>query len=222
MRAMHSLRIAIPIYKGVDLIDVTVPYDVFTRIPEFWKERELDLQIVAATTDPIVTGQQNKLVPTQTFSSYDNDPASVLLVPGAYMTDGATGDETYMNFVKKQAAAAELVTSVCTGALILGKAGLLKGYRATTYWSSLDTLAGNEGVKVVNGYPRWVHDGNRITGGGISSSIDAAIYIVSVVTNEQVAKCVQLRIQYNPHPPFDTGDPAVADQDTYVRLVYGL
>jgi cyclohexyl-isocyanide hydratase len=217
---MQPLRIAIPIYPGVDLIDVTVPFDVFTRIPGFWKERELDLHLVAATTDAIFTGQKVELHATKTFDDYKDSPATVLLVPGAYDTSGATEDPVLMSFIQEQAAKAKLVTSVCTGAIVLGTAGLLDGYRATTHWAALDSLRAMKSVLVVNGYPRWVHDRNRITGGGISSSLDTAIYLVSLLTNEQAAKCVQLLIQYNPHPPYQTGDPAVADQDTYLRTAY--
>lgn len=219
---MQSLRIAIPIYPKVDLIDVCAPVDVLSRIPEFWgKEHTLDLQVVAKTLTPIVTGQNVPLVPTATFDDYAESPPNVLLVPGAYSTDGATKDPELMKWIADMGKRAELVVSVCTGAIVLAKAGLLDGYRATTHWAALRELAKNEGVRVVNGYPRWVHDRNRITGGGVSSSLDTAIYLVSLLTNDEVAKCVQLLVQYNPHPPFNTGDPSVADPDTYLRVAYG-
>jgi len=218
---MQRLRIAIPIYPGVDLIDVTVPFDVFTRIPQFWKERELDLQLVAAAKGTsVVTGQNITLTSTAAFDDYNDEPPTVLLVPGAYITSGATGDAELMKWIAEQGAKAEIVASVCTGALVLAKAGLLDQYRATTHWAALGTLTAFKSVRVVNGYPRWVRDRNRITGGGISSSLDTAIYLVSILTNEQTAKCVQLLIQYNPHPPFETGDPAVADQKTYLLTAY--
>ncbi len=218
---MNALRIAIPIFPRVDLIDVAAPVDVLSRISEFWTERDVDVRVVAATLDPIVTGQNLPITPTATFADYMSAPPDVLLVPGAYDTSGATGDKTYMDWVTAMGERAKFVTSVCTGAIILGKAGLLDGYRATTHWAGLPTLTGIKGVLVVNGYPRWVHDRNRITGGGVSSSLDTAIYLVSILTNDAVAKCVQLLVQYNPHPPFNTGDPSVADPDTYLRVEYG-
>jgi cyclohexyl-isocyanide hydratase len=216
---MSSLRIGIPIYKHVDLIDVAVPLDILSRIPSYWTKRTLELDIVGATCDSVATDQGMVLTPTKTFADYDDHPLHVILVPGSEHTASATGDDRYMDFVRKQSATAEIVMSVCTGALILGQAGLLDGYRATTHWIALDQLRQNTKIEVVNGYPRWVHDRNRITAGGVSSSADAAFYLISVMTDDQTAKCAQLITQYNPHPPFDTGDPAVADPDTYFRVL---
>jgi cyclohexyl-isocyanide hydratase len=217
--ANPPLRIGIPIYTHVDLIDVAVPFDILSRIPSYWTERPLELDIVGPTCDPIVTDQGIVLTPTKTFAEYDANPLSVILVPGSQHTDSAINDGAYMTFVKVQAAKAEVVMSVCTGALILSAAGLLDGYRATTHWIALDYLRKNPNVQVVNGYPRWVHDRNRITAGGVSSSADAAFYLVSVLTNDQTAKCAQLITQYHPQPPFNTGDPAVADPDTYFKVM---
>ena len=213
------LRIAIPIYPGVDLIDATVTYDALSRIPQF-SGYGLELDLVAATLDPIATGQRLVLTPTKTFADY-TEPLDVLLVPGATDTGGATGDCVFMDFVTAQGATAGIVASVCTGALILATAKLLDGYQATTYWYSLDrrTLGTiSPAVQQVNGYPRWVHDRNRLTGGGVSSSLDATLYLISLITDQQTAKCIQLSIQYNPQPPFNTGDPAVADYETYRRV----
>lgn len=219
---MPPLRIAIPIYPGCDMIDVASTFDPLRRIPDFWKERELELDLVAETLAPVVTGQKVGLVPTKTFADYECVTLDVLLVPGADDTSGATGDATFMKFVSDQGGRAKMVTSVCTGALVLGKAGLLNGFRATTHWWAQDTLRkiSNE-ILVVNGYPRWVHDRNRLTGGGVSSSLDSTLYLISLLTDEQTAKCIQLVIQYNPQPPFHCGDPAVADTGTYLRVVYG-
>ncbi len=219
---MPRLRIAIPIYPGVDMIDVASTVDPLSRIPSF-SDSTIDLHVVAATLDPILTLQKVPITPTATFSDYDGaTPLDVLLVPGADDTSGATGDDTLMKFVRTQGASARMVTSVCTGALILGAAGLLDGFRATTHCLALDALRkiSNE-ILVVNGYPRWVHDGNRLTGGGVSSSLDSTLYLVSLLTDAQTAKCIQLVLQYNPQPPFHCGDPSVADTDTYLRVVYG-
>jgi len=216
---MHPLRIAIPIYENVDLIDVTVPYDALSRIPQFWRDRILELDLVAETLTPVPTGQSLLLTPTKTFADYKHIKLDVLLVPGATDTSPATGSTAFMNFITAHGDS-HLVASVCTGAKILAAAKLLDGYRATTHWLALDGLRENPAVRVVNEFPRWVHDRNRLTGGGISSSLDATIYLISRITNEETAKCVQLLLQYNPHPPFETGDPSVADTDTYLRVAY--
>ncbi|HEX6084801.1 MAG TPA: DJ-1/PfpI family protein [Thermoanaerobaculia bacterium] len=219
---MPPLRIAIPIFPGVDLIDVAATLDPLRRIPDFWTERALELDLVAATLTPVMTGQQVTLGPTKTFDDYKDMTLDVLLVPGAPNVSGATGDPVFMQFVKDQGARAKMVTSVCTGAVILGTAGLLNGFRCTTHCLAQDTLRGiSQEILLVNGYPRWVHDRNRLTGGGVSSSLDSTLYLISLLTDEQTAKCIQLVVQYNPQPPFQCGDPAVADTDTYLRVVYG-
>jgi len=216
---MHPLRIAIPIYENVDLIDVTVPYDALSRIPQFWRERDLELDLVAETLDPVCTGQTLLLTPTKTFADFKGVKLDVLLVPGATDTSPATKCDAFMKFIAEHADS-QLVASVCTGALILAAAKLLDGYRATTHWLALGDLKATDAVRVVNEFPRWVHDRDRLTGGGISSSLDATIYLISRITSEETAKCVQLLLQYNPHPPFATGDPSVADTDTYLRVAY--
>jgi len=219
---MKPLRIGIPIYKFVDLIDVAATFDVLSRIPNYWTVRPLELDIVGPTCDPIATDQGVVLTPTKTFAQFDAAPLSVIIVPGSQHTDSATGDPQYMDFVTRQSINPdiEIVMSVCTGALILSAAGLLDGYMATTHWIGLDSLKKNANVRVVNGYPRWVRDRNRITTAGVSSSIDGAFYLISQLCDDQTAKCAQLITQYHPQPPFDTGDPAVADPTTYF-MVYG-
>jgi transcriptional regulator GlxA family with amidase domain len=213
---MTDYRIAIPIYTGVDLIDVAAPVDVLSRVTQFWKGGSIDIELVAETTAAIVTGQKISLMPTETFASFRAQPANVLLVPGAYDVTPAREDQCFMDFLRTQGGQATWVTSVCTGALLLGYAGLLEGYRATTHWAALAQLQQIAGIEVVNGFPRWVHDRNRFTGGGVSSSLDAALMLVSILTgSDDVAKSVQLLIQYHPSPPFNCGDPAVADYDTY-------
>ena len=219
---MPPLRIAIPIYPNVDMIDVAATVDPLGRIPAF-SPFPLELHLAAAKLDPILTGQKIEIVPTKTFADYekDEDPLDVLLLPGASDVSGATSDSVFMDFVRTQGETARMITSVCTGALVLGTAGLLNGYRATTHWGAIDALRAMQGIRVVNGYPRWVHDRNRLTAGGVSSSRDATLYLISILAGEQAAKCIQLVVQYNPQPPFQCGDPAIADTDTYVRVMYG-
>jgi len=214
-----KLRIAIPIFVNCDLIDVTVPYDVLSRVPSYWKG-EFDLKIVAESMELVRTAQGVELKPHATFAEYATNPATVLLVPGATDVSCALLDP-FQQFIKQQGATAQWVTSVCTGAIVLAHAGLLDGHMATTHWAGLDTLKKYKKVKVVNGYPRYVHDRNRLTGGGVSSSLDATLFLISQLTSEHVAKCAQLIVQYNPHPPFAGGDPCAADYHTYATVAGG-
>jgi len=219
---MQPLRIAIPIYPQVDLIDVTVTFDALSRIADYWIERTLELHVVGPTLDPVLTGQNLPIVPTKTFDDYEGITLDALIVPGAYQPLSATKLDPFMSFVRTHGPTAQITASVCTGALILATAGLLDGYRATTHWAAINSLTKiSQNVRVVNGFPRWVHDRNRLTTGGISSSLDGTLYLISLLTDEQTAKCAQLILQYDPQPPFQTGDPSVADTETYLRVAYG-
>jgi cyclohexyl-isocyanide hydratase len=216
------MRITIPIYATVDMIDVAAPVDVFSRIQSFWPGHTVDIQLAAETRDPVMTGQSVALVPTATFDDLDPGDTNLLLVPGSYDVSGARSSSSFMDFLREHAADADYVTSVCTGALLLGYAGLLDGYRATTHWAAIAELQKIGGIEVVNGYPRYVHDRNRFTTGGVSSSLDGALKLTSIFTgSDDIARAAQLLIQYHPQPPFDAGDPAVADYDTYKTVTLG-
>jgi cyclohexyl-isocyanide hydratase len=119
-------------------------------------------------------------------------------------------DPVFVDFVRQAGSTAKLAGAVCTGAFILAAAGLLDGYRATTYWSQLDNLKLFPKLRVEEGYPRWVIDGNRFTGGGISSSIDLALALVDHLAGNGASQAAQLFMQYAPNPPFHSGDPSQA------------
>jgi cyclohexyl-isocyanide hydratase len=210
---MH-LTIALPIYPTVDQIDVAAPWDVLSRIPQFSKKHQVELVLVAESLELVTTGQGLQLKPTQTFEKLRD--ADVLAVPGTQTLDAIVGNGAYTKFLRRIGKKARWVTSVCTGAVLLAEAGLLDGFRATTHWGSLDQLRSYKKVTVANGYPRWVECGNRLTTGGVSSSIDGALHLVEMLTGDaEVVRCIQLEIQYNPQPPYRGGDPAVADFETY-------
>ncbi|HWS70761.1 MAG TPA: DJ-1/PfpI family protein [Thermoanaerobaculia bacterium] len=183
--------IGIPIYPGVDLIDVAGAYDIFSRIPTPWQGREFKTLVVAETLDTVMTGQGLAITPHATFA--DCGRLSLLWVPGA--TEPKVND-CYKEFVIDQAMSAEWVTSVCTGALILSETGLLDGYEATTHWLALDELRKNAKVKVATGYPRYVIDRNRVTGGGVTSTLDEALAVVALITRLDVANTIQETVQY--------------------------
>ena len=127
--------------------------------------------------------------------------------PGGLGTDDMVNDEEMLAFLKQQAEGARYVTSVCTGSLVLGAAGLLKGYRATTHWSAMDNLAPLGAIPTKT---RVCVDRNRITGGGVTAGIDFALTLVAQLVDRRTAEAIQLRLEYNPAPPFNAGSPDTA------------
>jgi cyclohexyl-isocyanide hydratase len=131
-------------------------------------------------------------------------------VPGGARTDDLVNDEETLDFLRAKARDAKYITSVCTGSLVLGAAGLLAGYRAATHWTAMDYLPlfGATPTKT-----RVCVDRNRITGGGVTAGIDFALTLVSILADRQTAQAIQLRLEYNPAPPFDSGSPETAPGD---------
>ena len=145
---------------------------------------------------------------------HDCPPLDVVWVPGAdpkFLAE-AMKNETILGFLRKQAARRNYVVSVCEGALILASAGLLDGYEATTHWAFLPCFARFPTIRVAAGYPRYIVDRDRVTGGGISSGLDEALKVIALLRGDDAAKNVQLTIQYHPKPPFQWGDPGQAGQ----------
>jgi cyclohexyl-isocyanide hydratase len=195
-----SFHVGLLLFPNITQLDMTGPYEVFTRMPGskvdvLWKSR-----------DPVASDQGLCLVPTATFD--DIQALDLVCVPGGPGVAPLMEDPDTLNFLRRIAPDARYVTSVCTGALVLGAAGLLKGKRATTHWMSHNLLApfGAEPVE-----ERVVRDGKVITGGGVTAGIDFALTVVAEVAGEEAAKRVQLAIEYDPAPPFRSGSPAVAD-----------
>jgi cyclohexyl-isocyanide hydratase len=165
-----------------------------------------EVKIIAKTLQPVVAKGGLKFIPDFTI---DNVPAlDLIFIPGGHGVSALMKDRDVLEFIRAQAEHAKYVTSVCTGALVLGAAGLLKGYRATTHWTSLDLLP-HFGAIISS--DRVVVDRNRITGGGVTAGIDFALAIAAEVVGEDAAKTIQLVIEYNPAPPFNCGHPDTAD-----------
>lgn len=187
------------VFPNVQLLDLAGPYDAFATLPGvvphlIWK----DLDPVAATCGWPVQ-------PTATLA--DCPDLDVLCVPGGAGVNALMEDEAILDFVRRQAWGARFITSVCTGALVLGAAGLLKGKRATTHWASHHLLAPLGAVPVAE---RIVADGRLVTGGGITAGIDFALDIIARLLGRETAEMVQLELEYAPAPPFDAGSPATA------------
>jgi cyclohexyl-isocyanide hydratase len=209
-----KLKVGIPLYPTFDSLDVLGPYQVFTYAPN------LDLHLIAADNCAVTSLEGVQILPDLTFASCPQ--LDVLLVPGAAdliapLQAGPLGENPFFDFLAKQAKDATLVCTVCTGALIAGAAGLLNGHLVTTHWAHLETLALFP-CTVATGYPRYVKSGNRISSGGISSGIDAALFIVAHLFGEEAAMECQLKMQYRPQPPVHAGDPADSDISTHPGL----
>lgn len=202
----EALKVGFPLYSGFDSLDILGPFQTFTFA-------DMDRYLVASSLNPVTSFEGVALQPRATFC--DCPQLDVLFVPGGadpvqVLLQGHPGGNAYLDFLIKQAKRATLVCSVCTGALLLAGAGLLDGHVATTHWAYKDVLRLFP-VQVVDDYRRYVQSGNRITGGGISSGLDEALYIVSVLYGVKVARNGQLAMQYHPNPAFHYGDPADAD-----------
>jgi len=192
-------QVGILVFPAVQQLDLTGPYEVFASLPEtrvhlIWKDRA-----------PINTATGLVLGPTMTFGEC---PAlDVICVPGGGGVNSLLQDKEVLSFLRTQAARARYVTSVCTGALVLGAAGLLKGRKATTHWLSHDFLAkfGATPVKA-----RVVRDGNLITAGGVTAGIDFGLAVVAELVGKEHAQAIQLALEYAPQPPFQAGTPEEA------------
>jgi len=201
------IAIGILIYPNLTQLDATGPAQVLARVPG------ATLHMIWKTRDPIPTDAGFSIVPNTTFA--DCPRLDVICVPGgggqvALMTDPET-----LDFLRTQAATARYVTSVCTGSLVLGAAGLLKGYRSACHWAWREMLSDFGAIPVAE---RVVRDRNRISGGGVTAGIDFGLTVAAELAGEEVAKSIQLVLEYDPHPPFDSGSPEKAGPERVQRL----
>lgn len=191
-----TINIVFPLFENVTQLDFAGPVQFLSRLPG------AKIYVAAQTLDPIATDSGFSILPNVRF---DNCPdATIICVPGGPGVAAALPDKALIDFVKKQAAGAEWVTSVCTGAFILGAAGLLKGKNATTHWGYTQLL---EKCGATYQHARVVRDGNIVTAGGVTSGIDFALELIAMISGEDIAKSVQLSLEYNPAPPFVGGTP---------------
>jgi cyclohexyl-isocyanide hydratase len=180
------------IFPDLTQLDFTGPQQVLARLPDS------AMHIVAKTLDPVPSDSGLSLMPTHTFE--DCPPLDLICVPGGYRgVIQAMEDRGLIEFVRRQARTAKYVTSVCTGAFILGAAGLLKGRRASTHWGFADLLPL---VGALHEKRRVVWEGNLITAGGVTSGIDFGLEVVADIAGEAVARSIQLSLEYDPNPPF--------------------
>ena len=218
------IRVAFPLFQGVTLLDFAGATQVFG----FAGTDDVSFEVLwlRPRIESVLTTEGVYVLPTHTFDQHP--PIDVLFVPGGG-TDGVVGsmfDDSFQGFLRQAGAGASCVGSVCSGAFILAAARLLDGCRATTYWSVVPNLAlleGKMGIRAAPGYPRFVieEEKRRFTGGGVSSSIDLALELVSRLTNREAAEAAQLAIQYAPDPPVRAGDPCQARPDLVAQVEQG-
>jgi len=188
------------IFPDMTQLDFTGPYEVFVQIPG------CEVKVIASSLQPVAAKGGLRFIPDTTTA--DAPQLDLIFVPGGPGVGALMEDRDVLEFLRHQAERARYVTSVCTGALVLGAAGLLKGYRATTHWLSLELLPIFGATSAPD---RVVIDRNRITGGGVTSGIDFALVIAGEIGGAEAAKTIQLLIEYNPAPPFACGHPSTAD-----------
>lgn len=188
------------LYPRFTALDFIGPYEVLSRLPG---HRAV---VIAEKSEPVLD-EQGPVAVTPEFTFENSPPLDVLLVPGGPGQFAQLGNEALRTFLREKAEHATLVTSVCTGALLLGDAGLLEGKRATTHWLAYDALEGLGATPVAQ---RIVRDGKVITAAGVSAGIDLGLLLAAEIAGETIAQAIQLGIEYDPQPPFDAGSPGKA------------
>jgi cyclohexyl-isocyanide hydratase len=199
---MPGFNIGFVIFPDLTQLDFTGPQQVLARMPES------AMHIVAKSAAPVPSDSGLALVPTHTFATCP--PLDLICVPGGIAgVVQAMGDRETIEFVRRQSDAAKYVTSVCTGAFILGVAGVLRGRRATTHWAFTELLPL---VGATHQQARVVKDGNVMTAGGVTSGIDFGLRVVAEIAGESIAQAIQLSLEYDPDPPFSCGHPDRASE----------
>ena len=194
------MQIAIPLFDRFTALDAVGPYEVLSRIPE------AHVHFVAA--EPGVFRTDTRMLGLEAERSFADVPTpDIVLVPGGIGSRTALADETLLSWVRGAHEQSRYTTSVCTGALILGAAGVLDGLEATTHWQSMDHLE-RLGARPVQ--RRYVEQGKVITAAGVSAGIDMALKLAEKLAGPDVAQAIQLGIEYDPQPPFDSGSPETA------------
>jgi putative intracellular protease/amidase len=205
------MKIAIPIFDKVTALDAVGPYEVLSRLPG------AELKFVGFEPGPVKT--DNRMLSLHAEAALEDfaDP-DILVFPGGFGTRPLMKDERMLDWVRSVHERTQWTTSVCTGSLVLGAAGLLDGLEATTHWAAMKTLEGT-GARPTG--RRVVREGKIVTAAGVSSGIDMALFLAGEIAGDVVAQAIQLGIEYDPQPPYDSGSPEKAPAEV-VELVRGL
>jgi cyclohexyl-isocyanide hydratase len=202
-----TIQIGMLLFPRLTQLDLTGPFEVLHRVPG------AQVHLLWKTLDPVAAESKLKLLPTTTLR--DCPPLDVVFVPGGYGQVALMDDAETLEFLKTHGERARWVTSVCTGALVLGAAGLLQGYDAATHWAYMELLP-LFGARPVR--KRVVVDRNRVTGGGVTAGIDFGLRLAAELAGERAAKEIQLGLEYDPEPPFRSGHPDVADPEVVAAV----
>ena len=203
MSEQPPISIAFLMFDGITQLDLMGPAQVLSRLGN------TTVHLVAKDLDPVSTDSGFPLLPTATMDEVK--AADILCVPGGFGTLDVMKDTRSLDWVRNIATTATWITSVCTGSLILGAAGLLKGYKAACHWASRDQLAYFGAIPTAE---RIVFDRNRASGGGVTSGIDFGLALAAEIRGEAYAKFIQLSLEYDPDPPFSSGSPDKAEEKT--------
>ena len=204
---MDALDVAFVLFPNVTQLDLTGPVQVLSRLGN------VSIHLVAGSTDPVMTDAGFTINPTCTYKDCLNP--HIVCVPGGAGADDAMLDDELIEWLRQVSTRADWVTSVCTGSLGLGAAGLLRGKKATSHWLSRPMLADFGAIPVAE---RVVVDGKVVTGGGVTAGIDFALSLTAIIRGEEHAKVVQLSLEYDPQPPFRSGSPDDADEVIVERI----
>jgi cyclohexyl-isocyanide hydratase len=196
MSETTRLRSGLLVFPNLTQLDLTGPYEVLARLPG------AETLLLWKNLDPVRSEHGLTILPMATLES--SGPFDLILVPGGAGINPLLEEAEVLAFLRRAAAEARYVVGVCTGSLVLGAAGLLRGRRATTHWMSRDLLRSF-------GAERVVVDGKFFTGGGVTAGIDVALTVAAEIAGRAAAEAIQLGIEYDPKPPFASGSPERAD-----------
>jgi cyclohexyl-isocyanide hydratase len=192
------LQIAMLVYPGMTALDLVAPQTIFSEL------MNSQVQLVWKSKETVTSDTGIPIVPTLTFAECSADPDILFVGGGTKGTWALMNDPAVIGFLQSRGAKAKLITSVCTGSLVLGAAGLLNGYKATSHWVARDLLP-LFGATPVNA--RVVEDRNRVTGAGVTAGMDFALRIATRLRGDEYAQALQLANEYDPQPPFKAGNP---------------
>jgi cyclohexyl-isocyanide hydratase len=204
---MPTTRIGLLLFPRMTQLDLTGPFEVFAKLPN------AEVLLLWKTLQPVEAETGLRMLPHATL--HDCPPLDVVCVPGGPGVNALMEDDEVLAWLRAQAEQARYVSSVCTGSLVLGAAGLLRGKRATSHWASRELLSAFGAIPTAG---RVARDGNLFTGGGVTAGIDFALTMVAELAGPAAAQAIQLQIEYAPAPPFDAGTPESAPPEVLAAV----